>query len=66
MRLVWVGYVLQLKMRARSAFEGVLGVVYPMFFGTTIFLLYRQTTSPAHLVGVLVDAARSRATLALS
>jgi ABC-2 type transport system permease protein len=57
MRLVWVGYVLQLKMRSRSAFEGILGVVYPMFFATTIFLLYRQTTSASGLVGVSVGAA---------
>ncbi|HEY3737985.1 MAG TPA: ABC transporter permease [Jatrophihabitans sp.] len=57
MRLVWVGFRLQLKMRSRSAFDGILGVIYPMFFATTIFLLYRQTASPAELVGVSVGSA---------
>ncbi len=32
---------LQLKIRSRSAFDGILGVLYPLFFATTMFLMYR-------------------------
>jgi ABC-2 type transport system permease protein len=56
-RLVWVGWVLQLKMRSRSAFDGFLGVVYPLFFATTIFLMYQQNGRPSALVGAAVGAA---------
>jgi ABC-2 type transport system permease protein len=55
-RLLSIGWWLQLKMRSRSAFEGVLGVVWPIFFATTIFLMYRQTSSGAALIGASVGA----------
>ncbi len=42
LRLLAVGWWLQLKARSRSAFDGVLTVVYPMFFATTIFMMYRH------------------------
>lgn len=56
-RLVLVAWWLQMKMRARSAFEGILGVLWPLFFATTIFLLYRQTASGSALIGAAVGAA---------
>jgi ABC-2 type transport system permease protein len=37
-RLWWY----QLKIRARSAFDGLLAVIWPMFFATSIFLMYRS------------------------
>jgi ABC-2 type transport system permease protein len=55
-RLLVIGWWLQLKMRSRSAFEGVLGVVWPIFFATTIFLMYRQTSSGTALIGASVGA----------
>lgn len=55
-RLVAVGWWLQLKMRSRSAFEGVLGVLWPLFFATTIFLMYRQNSSGSALIGAAVGA----------
>lgn len=55
-RLVAIGWWLQLKIRSRSAFEGILGVLWPLFFATTIFLMYRQTSSGTALIGAAVGA----------
>lgn len=56
LRLVCVGWWLQLKMRSRSSFDGLLSVVYPMFFATTIFFMYRQNGDQAALVSAAVGA----------
>jgi ABC-2 type transport system permease protein len=40
-RLLVVGWFLQLKLMMRSAFNGVLSIVWPMFFATTAFFMYR-------------------------
>lgn len=55
-RLLLLGTWLQLKMRSRSAFEGVLGLVYPLFFSTTVFLMFRQGGEPKALVAAAVGA----------
>jgi ABC-2 type transport system permease protein len=56
-RLVLIVWWLQLKIRSRSAFDGLLGMIYPLFFATTIFLMYRSGTAggPA-LVSAAVGA----------
>jgi ABC-2 type transport system permease protein len=41
-RLIAVTWWLQLKMRSQSAFDGLLMLVYPMFFATTIFMVFRH------------------------
>jgi ABC-2 type transport system permease protein len=41
LRIVAIAWWLQLKIRSRSAFDGILGVLYPLFFATTVFLMYR-------------------------
>jgi ABC-2 type transport system permease protein len=56
LRLVGIAWWLQLKIRSRSAFEGILGVLWPLFFATTIFLMYRQTSSGSALIGAAVGA----------
>jgi ABC-2 type transport system permease protein len=56
LRLVGVGWWLQLKIRARSAFDGFLGVLYPIFFATTIFFIYRQGSNQTALVTAAVGA----------
>jgi ABC-2 type transport system permease protein len=56
LRLVAVGWWLQLKMRSRSSFDGILSIVYPLFFATTVFLLYRQNGDDAALVAAAVGA----------
>jgi ABC-2 type transport system permease protein len=40
-RLLYFGWFLNLKMMMRSAFNGVLSIVWPMFFATTAFFMYR-------------------------
>jgi ABC-2 type transport system permease protein len=55
-RLLLVGWWLQLKMRTRSAFDGILAIVYPMFFATSVLLMYRQGGSTSALVGAAVGA----------
>ena len=42
-RLLAVTWWLQLKMIATSAFDGMLMVVWPLFFATAAFLLYRAS-----------------------
>lgn len=56
LRLVVLGWWFQLKMRSRSSFDGLLSVVYPMFFATTIFFLYRENGDQAALVSAAVGA----------
>ncbi len=41
LRLVAVGWGFQLKLRSRSAFDGALSVVWPLFFATTAYFLVR-------------------------
>jgi ABC-2 type transport system permease protein len=45
-----VAYWLHLKMLAASAFDGFFQVVWPLFFATSAFLLYRQSEDPKALV----------------
>lgn len=42
LRLLGVIWWLQLKMRSRSAFDGLLSLLWPLFFATTVFLMFRQ------------------------
>jgi ABC-2 type transport system permease protein len=55
-RLLLVSTWLQVKMRSRSAFDGVLGLIYPLFFSTTVFLMFRQGGESEALVGAAVGA----------
>jgi len=49
-RLLVFGWLLNLKMMMRSAFNGVLSVVWPMFFATTAFFMYRAGHDPHTLL----------------
>jgi ABC-2 type transport system permease protein len=40
-RLLALGWALHFKMLSRSAFDGVLGVLWPLFFATTAFFMFR-------------------------
>jgi ABC-2 type transport system permease protein len=55
-RLITLGWWWQLKMRSRSAFDGALSVIYPLFFATTVFLIYRQGADADALVAAAVGA----------
>lgn len=56
LRLVGVTWWLQLKMRGRSAFDGLLSLVWPLFFATTIFLMYGPTAGAPALASAAVGA----------
>jgi ABC-2 type transport system permease protein len=49
-RLLGIGWLLHVKMMMRSAFNGVLSVVWPMFFATTAFLMFRVGHDPHTLL----------------
>ena len=41
LRLLALGWLFHSKMLARSSFNSVLGVLYPLFFATVAFFMYR-------------------------
>src|SRR3712207_6847282 len=43
-RLLALGWVFHMKMLMRSAFDSVLGVIYPMFFATVAFRSEEHTS----------------------
>jgi ABC-2 type transport system permease protein len=53
LRLLAVGWWLQLKMLARSSFNGVLAILYPLFFATVAFFMYRAGSPDALLYASL-------------
>ena len=50
LRLLLVGWQMNLKMLSQSAFDGLLGVLWPLFFATTAFLMFRIGHDPRSLV----------------
>lgn len=57
LRVVAITWWLQLKMRSRSAFDGLLSLLWPLFFATTIFLMYRGSTAgQAEMLSAAVGA----------
>ncbi|MFC4066225.1 ABC transporter permease [Actinoplanes subglobosus] len=75
LRVVALGWWLHLKMRSRSAFDGVLQLLWPLFFGTTVFLLFQagsmdETTMLSAAIGAGVmgvwSATSTTAAFALS
>ena len=50
LRLLGLGFVLHLKMLSKSAFNGILGVVWPLFFATIAFFMFRTGSDPATLL----------------
>ncbi len=56
LRLVGIGWWLQVKMRSRSSFDGLLAILYPLFFAASVFLIFRQGASPSALVAAAVGA----------
>lgn len=52
-----VAYWLHVKMLAVSVFEGVFQVIWPLFFATTAFLVFRQSHDPGAMVFAGLGAA---------
>ena len=57
LRLVGVGWLYHMKMISRSPFEGVGQVIYPLFFATVAFFVFRAGDSPRTLVYASLGAA---------
>ncbi|WP_433618369.1 ABC transporter permease [Dactylosporangium sp. CA-139114] len=57
LRVVVVAWWLNLKIRSQSAFDGVLGVLYPLIFATIVFLVFRSGhAAPSALLSAAVGA----------
>ena len=57
LRLLVVGLGLQVKMLSRSSFNGILGILYPLFFATVAFFMYQagaKTSLPYAGLGAAV------------
>jgi ABC-2 type transport system permease protein len=57
LRLLWVSWLLQLKMIMRSPFDGFGNVIYPLFFATVAFLVFRAGGGPRSLLYAALGAA---------
>jgi ABC-2 type transport system permease protein len=56
-RLLWFGWLLQMKMLSRSSFNTLLGVVYPLFFATVAFFMFKAGDDPKPLLYASLGAA---------
>jgi ABC-2 type transport system permease protein len=50
LRLLGVGWLVHFKILSRSAFDGLLGVMWPLFFATTAFFMFRAGAGSETLV----------------
>ncbi|MFN2471583.1 MAG: ABC transporter permease [Gaiellaceae bacterium] len=57
LRLLSLGWFFQLKMITRDPFAGLFQVLYPMFFATVAFLMFRAGASPESLLYASLGAA---------
>lgn len=57
LRFLVVSWALQFKMIMRSPFDGIGNVVYPLFFATTAFFVFRAGHSPRTLIYAALGAA---------
>jgi len=57
LRLLAVAWYLQFKMILRSPFDGFGNVLYPLFFATTAFFVFRAGDSPRTLIYASLGAA---------
>jgi ABC-2 type transport system permease protein len=56
-RLLAVGWYYQFKMISRSPFEGIGQVIYPLFFATVAFFIFRASDSPRTLLYAALGSA---------
>jgi ABC-2 type transport system permease protein len=56
-RVLAIGFVLHLKMMMRSSFDGLLAVLWPLFFATIAFLMFRAGAGGESLVFASFGAA---------
>jgi ABC-2 type transport system permease protein len=56
-RMLALGWLFHVKMLSRSAFDGLLAVLWPLFFATVAFFLFGQSKSSESLVYASLGAA---------
>lgn len=66
LRLLAIGWIMHVKIYSRSAFDGLLAIVYPLFLATTIFFIYGQSASDQQVVAAAVGAAAMGVWIAVS
>jgi ABC-2 type transport system permease protein len=57
LRLLGLGWVIHMKMLSRSAFDGFLGVLWPLFFATVAFFMFQAGAGGETLVYASFGAA---------
>ena len=57
LRLLTLGWVFHLKMLSRSSFDGLLGLLYPLFFATVAFFMFRAGGGQSTLLYASLGAA---------
>jgi ABC-2 type transport system permease protein len=57
LRLLGFGWLLHFKMLSQSAFDGFLAVLWPLFFATVAFFMFRNGSAEAALAPVALGAA---------
>jgi ABC-2 type transport system permease protein len=56
LRLLALGWWLQMKIRSRDPFDGLLNIVYPIFFATSVFMMFREGGDESALIAAAVGA----------
>ena len=56
-RLLAIGWLFHMKMLTRSAFNFLLGIVYPLFFASAAFFMFRSGDDPKPLLYASLGAA---------
>lgn len=57
LRLIWMGWLFQFKQLRRSSFDSFLAVLWPLFFATVAFFMFRQGGDPESLIYASLGAA---------
>jgi ABC-2 type transport system permease protein len=57
LRLIWMGWLFQFKQMRRSSFDSFLAILWPLFFATVAFFMFRQGGDPDALVYAGLGAA---------
>ena len=54
LRLLGMGWWLQMKTRSRDPFDGILNIIYPLIFATTVFMMFREGGDESALITAAV------------
>lgn len=49
-RLIWMGWLFQFKQMRRSSFDSLLAILWPLFFATVAFFMFREGGNPDSLI----------------